>query len=129
MPSPGIEPVDPKELEKTKPSFVAWYFKLEQNLIKAAETQGFTKLRLEAFEKVPQGNWKYKKVLLSDDKPIARYWLSLRRTGQSKILRVPRFNLETSEQLADSFKTFNLRKDNAEVKLKLQDEPENARPG
>ena len=118
MTEPGIKPVDLAELSKTKPSFVDWYVKQERTLLQAATDLGLTNLELVAFHDKPVGSWKYKKLLRSNNEPVARYWLSLRRPHKSTTLRVPRFNLETSTELADKFRELSLKKDVQESKIK-----------
>jgi hypothetical protein len=118
MPDPGVQPVDPQELSESKPTFLLWYLKQEKNLIEAAQAV-FPEVSVQAFERAPQGSWKHKKVIFSGKEPVARYWLSLRRTGTSKKLRVPRFNLECGEQLAEAWKAASLKKDVDETKVKL----------
>lgn len=118
MTLPGVTPVDPEALRETKPTFADWYVKQEQMLLRAATEAGFTDLNLVAFHDKPVGSWKYKKLLQSGTNPIARYWLSLRRPRKSTKLRVPRFNLECGEALAEKFRELSLKKDVAATKVK-----------
>ena len=109
MTQPGKTPVDPEALAQTKPSFTEWYVKQEETLLQAARDLGFQELNLVAFHDKPVGSWTYKKLLKAGTEPIARYWLSLRRPHKSTILKVPRFNLETSEALANKFRELSLK--------------------
>lgn len=99
MPTPS----NPQEVAQDKPTFVEWYLLQERKLVAVAEQLGYKKLEIVGFEKYPAGNWTHKKLLKAETGPIARYWLSLRRTGKSKLLRVPRFNLECGEELGAAF--------------------------
>lgn len=50
----------------------------------------------------PFGNWKFKGVLFSDGKAIAQFWLSFRRLNKRSKVTVPRFNVETSDEIANA---------------------------